>query len=116
MNLLRLAVSCLVAAAACTPQAGQDLVAAFENPPQEAKPVIIWQWMDGWVTKEGITHDLEAFAASHALSDLFAWKAIALAAVIWVLTNLVKQTKKLHPLAFIALSAVVGIVFRFGGG
>ena len=59
--------------------------------------------------------DLEAFAASHALSDLFAWKAIALAAVIWVLTNLVKQTKKLHPLAFIALSAVVGIVFRFGG-
>ena len=59
--------------------------------------------------------DLEAFAASHVLSDLFAWKAIALAAVIWVLTNLVKQTKKLHPLAFIALSAVVGIVFRFGG-
>ena len=39
-------------------------MAAFENPPQTAKPVIIWQWMDGWVTKEGITHDLEAFAAA----------------------------------------------------
>ena len=48
----------------CTPQAEKDLVAAFENPPQEAKPVMIWQWMDGWVTKEGITHDLEAFAAA----------------------------------------------------
>ena len=48
----------------CTPQAEKDLVAAFENPPQEARPVMIWQWMDGWVTKEGITHDLEAFAAA----------------------------------------------------
>lgn len=25
------------------------------------KPLIIWQWMDGLVTKEGITRDLEAF-------------------------------------------------------
>ncbi len=59
--------------------------------------------------------DLPAFAASHAAADLFAWKAIALAVVIWLMTNVVKQTKKLHPLFFIALSAVVGIVFRFGG-
>ena len=48
----------------CTPRAEKELTAAFDNPPQEAKPVIIWQWMDGWVTKEGITHDLEAFAAA----------------------------------------------------
>ena len=48
----------------CTPRAEKELMAAFENPPQTAKPVIIWQWMDGWVTKEGITHDLEAFAAA----------------------------------------------------
>ena len=59
--------------------------------------------------------DLPAFAASHAAADLFAWKAIALAVVIWLMTNVVKQTKKLLPLFFIALSAVVGIVFRFGG-
>ena len=59
--------------------------------------------------------DLPAFAASHAAADLFAWKAIALAVVIWLMTNVVKQTKKLHPLFFIALAAVVGIVFRFGG-
>ena len=59
--------------------------------------------------------DLAAFAGSHALSDLFQWKALVLAAVIWVLTNVVRQTKKLHPLAFIALSAAAGIVFRFAG-
>ena len=38
------------------------------------------------------------------------WKGWALAAVLWVLTNKVKQTKKLHPIIFILGSAVVGIV------
>lgn len=28
---------------------------------QQNRPLIIWQWMDGLVTKEGITRDLEAF-------------------------------------------------------
>ena len=40
----------------------------------------------------------------------FNWKGIVLAAVLWVLTNKVKQTKKLHPIVFIGASAVVGIV------
>lgn len=40
------------------------------------------------------------------------WKAWVLAAVLWVLTNRVKVTKKLHPIVFIAVSAVVGIVFQ----
>lgn len=39
------------------------------------------------------------------------WKGWVLAAVLWVLTNKVKQTKGLHPILFIAASAVVGIVF-----
>ncbi len=39
------------------------------------------------------------------------WKGIILAAVLWLLTNKIKQTKNLHPIVFIALSAVVGIVF-----
>ncbi len=47
------------------------------------------------------------------LASVFQWKALALAVVIWILTNLVKQTKKLHPLFFIAISAVAGIVFSF---
>ena len=43
------------------------------------------------------------------------WKGLALFAVIWVLTNLVRRTKKLHPIVFIAASAAVGIAFRFAG-
>ena len=44
----------------------------------------------------------------------FQWKAIVLAAVLFLLTNVVKPTKKLHPIVFIALSAVVGILFSLG--
>lgn len=40
-------------------------------------------------------------------------KAILLAAVLLVLTRCVKPLKKLHPVFFILVSAVVGIVFRF---
>ena len=59
--------------------------------------------------------DTAAFAASGKLGDLLSWRALLLFAVIWVLTNLVKQTKKLHPVVFIAASAAVGIIFRFAG-
>ena len=41
--------------------------------------------------------------------DLFSWKGLLFAVVIWLLTNVVKPTKKLHPIVFIALSALVGI-------
>lgn len=49
------------------------------------------------------------------LMDLVSVKAVILAVVLWVLTNVVKPTKKLHPVVFIAASAVVGIVFSFAG-
>ncbi len=39
------------------------------------------------------------------------WKGLILAVILWLLTNQVKKTKGLHPIVFIALSAVVGIVF-----
>ncbi len=44
----------------------------------------------------------------------FNWKGIVLAIVLWLLTNVVKQTKKLHPIVFICLSALVGIVLKMG--
>lgn len=44
----------------------------------------------------------------------FNWKGIVLAAVLWVLTNIVKKTKKWHPIVFIGFSALVGIVFQMG--
>lgn len=37
-----------------------------------------------------------------------------LAIVLWILTNKVKKTKGLHPIVFIAASAVIGIVFSMG--
>lgn len=57
--------------------------------------------------------DKDAYAASGAPEDLVNLRGLVLLAVIWLLTNVVKQTKGWHPLAFIALSAVVGIIFRF---
>ena len=55
--------------------------------------------------------DEAAWAATGRITSLFHLPEILLMAAIWCLTNLVRQTKKLHPLVFIALSAVVGIVF-----
>lgn len=39
------------------------------------------------------------------------WKGWVLAVVLWILSNKVKKTKGLHPIVFIGISAVVGIVF-----
>lgn len=47
-------------------------------------------------------------------TGLFNWPGLLLAAVLLVFTNWVKPTKKLHPIVFIAISAVVGVVFQFG--
>jgi len=59
--------------------------------------------------------DLETYRASGEISRLVSLKGIVLFAVIWLLTNLVRPVKNLHPIVFIALSAAVGIVFRFAG-
>ena len=59
--------------------------------------------------------DTAAYKAGAGILEFFNWKAFALFAAIWLLTNLVKRTKKLHPVVFIAASAVIGIVFRFAG-
>ena len=42
------------------------------------------------------------------------WKGIALAVVLWLLTNKVEKTKKWHPIVFIGVAALVGIVFQMG--
>ncbi len=55
---------------------------------------------------------LEAYSGGGFLS-LISWKAVILAAVLLVLTRWFKPTKKLHPVIFIAASAVVGIIFAF---
>ena len=57
----------------------------------------------------------ELYAVTGKLTDLVSIRAVILAVALWVLTNVVKPTKKLHPVVLIALSAVVGIVFSFAG-
>jgi chromate transporter len=42
------------------------------------------------------------------------WKGLILAVILWVLTNVVKKTKKWHPIVFIGISALVGILFQMG--
>ena len=69
----------------------------------------------GWSVFALVLVNLDAYRASYRLADLIQWKNLILFAVIWVLTNLVKPLKKLHPVVFLALAAVVGIVFRLGG-
>lgn len=69
----------------------------------------------GWSVFALVLVNLDAYRTSYQLADLLQWKNLILFAVIWVLTNLVKPLKKLHPVVFLALAAVVGIVFRLGG-
>ena len=69
----------------------------------------------GWSVFVLVLVNLDAYRASYQLADLIQWKNLVLFAVIWVLTNLVKPLKKLHPVVFLTLAAVVGIVFRLGG-
>ncbi len=69
----------------------------------------------GWSVFALVLVNLDAYRVSYQLADLLQWKNLILFAVIWVLTNLVKPLKKLHPVVFLALAAVVGIVFRLGG-
>jgi chromate transporter len=59
--------------------------------------------------------NLALFHETGRLLDLVRWREGVLFLVILVLTNFIRQTKKLHPVVFIAFSAAVGIVFHFGG-
>ena len=43
------------------------------------------------------------------------WQGMILAAVLLVLTRWVKYTRNWHPIVFIGISALVGVVFRFAG-
>lgn len=55
-----------------------------------------------------------AFKA-HQWASVIDLKTVVLAAFLLVLTNNVKKTKDLHPVLFLAGSAVIGIVFKLAG-
>lgn len=48
------------------------------------------------------------------LAGLFRWKEIVLAVILIFLTNW-KPLRKLHPIAFLAICAVLGVVFHLAG-
>ena len=54
--------------------------------------------------------------AGTTITESFAinWKAVILAVVVLVLSNWVKVTKKWHPIVFIGISALAGILFSMG--
>lgn len=43
------------------------------------------------------------------------WRGIILALVLLVFTRYIKKTRDLHPIVFIGVSAVIGVVFHFAG-
>ncbi len=47
---------------AADPVSPAQLEAGFHHPPRSARPLTFWMWMNGNISKEGITADLEAFA------------------------------------------------------
>ena len=72
------------------------------------RPILLERGQDT-VTRQ---RDVETFWRTGGV--LF-WQGSVLAAVLLVLTRWVKQTKNWHPIVFIGLSALVGVVFRFAG-
>ena len=58
---------------------------------------------------------MDLFKNSGSIMDLFNWKSLILAVTIYILSNNIKQTKKLHPVFFIVGSAIIGILFGFAG-
>lgn len=61
----------------------------------------------GLITAAGISVAVSNLLPSGSIN----WKGLILAAVLWVLINKVKKTKGLHPIIFIAASAIAGILF-----
>jgi len=61
-----------------------------------------------------VTNLFFADRVSEGFLAVINWKGWILAIVLWLLTNKVDKTKKLHPIVFIAMSAVAGVVFSMG--
>lgn len=60
-HVFRMGVAVLTAVA-CGSSAAGSLESSFENPPAAYRPWTWWHWLNGNITKEGITADLEAMA------------------------------------------------------
>ena len=82
IRLLVALVRSLICAAAILPMRGDELERAFASPPASARPWVYWFWMDGNVSREGITADLEAMQRAGlggviGLIEVVAWFLLA---------------------------------------
>ncbi len=70
----------------------------------------------GLIAAAGLSVAASTLLVSGASGFLHAvnWKGVALFCLLWLLTNTIKQTQKLHPIVFIGFSALVGIIFQMG--
>jgi len=59
-SIRSLALILLFALTSFRTDAADELAASFSQPPAATKPRCYWYWMDGHISKEGITKDLEA--------------------------------------------------------
>ena len=69
----------------------------------------------GLIAAAGLGVAVNNLFASGAISLAgFNWKGLVLGVALWLMTNKVKKTKGLHPIVFIGLSALAGVVFSMG--
>ena len=60
-NMIKKILMALIPSVLCScVLAAGELENSFVNPPESTKPRCYWYWMDGQITKDGITRDLEA--------------------------------------------------------
>ena len=65
----------------------------------------------GLIAAAGISVIYSVMFPSGLSLELFNFKGLILAVILFILTNYIKPTKKLHPIIFIGFSAVCGMVF-----
>jgi len=68
----RIVLIALLAALATVDLKGKDIGLSFRNPPDTARPWVYWFWMNGNISREGITKDLESM------------KRVGIGGVLWM--------------------------------
>jgi len=68
----RVVLAVLLAALAHATSNAQDIEQSFRNPPDTARPWVFWFWMNGNISRDGITKDLESM------------KRVGIGGVLWM--------------------------------
>jgi len=71
-EMQRVILAALLAVLACTHLGAQNLERSFQSPPDMARPWVFWFWMNGNITRDGITEDLESM------------KQVGIGGVLWM--------------------------------